>query len=49
MRNYTKNKLPKIIWGNESIKQTINELNYYQAKKCFIISGSHIIHHQYVS
>ena len=46
MRNYTKNKLPKIIWGNESIKQTINELQYYQTKKCFIISGSHIIHHQ---
>lgn len=46
MKNYTKNKLPKIIWGNESTKQTINELQYYQTKRCFIISGSHIIHHE---
>lgn len=46
MKNYTKNTLPKIIWGNESSKQLVNELKTLNIKKCFIISGSHIIQHE---
>lgn len=46
MKNYTKNRLPKIIWGNESSKQLVNELKTLNIKKCFIISGSHIIQHE---